>query len=146
MKVLVPAAIIALVFIGKRRVALEIFCYSMLTVIVIILLKILIGEGRPYVDGLSIIRYSLETDFGMPSGHAIMSVVVFGWLWFRHPRTVLFRIGSISLIFLIGLSRIYLGAHYPSQVVAGWMFGLLLLIVFRIIDSKLWSPFQKKLR
>jgi undecaprenyl-diphosphatase len=70
-----------------------------------------------------------ETTFSFPSGHAMGSmtlamVVVLlcwhartpsGWRW-RWPVTLV----SAALVLLIGLSRVYLGVHYPSDILAGW--------------------------
>ena len=74
-----------------------------------------------------------------------MSIVVLGWVARRHPKSRIITWGSIVLILLIGLSRIYLGVHYPSQVAAGWIFGILILYLFYVIDRRLWPPYDKKL-
>ena len=61
--------------------------------------------------------------YGFPSGHAQMAVVVWGWLGYRFKRWA----PALAVIFLIGLSRIYLGVHYPSQVYWGWIIGFVIL-------------------
>ena len=65
-----------------------------------------------------------------PSGHAVTSIVVFGtlaYLIIRLEPTVRMRRWTLALtggiILLIGLSRIYLGVHYPSDVLAGYLAG-----------------------
>jgi membrane-associated phospholipid phosphatase len=67
-----------------------------------------------------------------PSGHAVTSVIIFGtlaYLIMRLEPTVLQRrltLGAAAaLILLIGLSRIYLGVHYPSDVLAGFLAGFI---------------------
>ncbi len=69
-----------------------------------------------------------STAFGMPSGH---SVGAFAWLIIplRVRRTWAWIVFGVVAV-MIGLSRIYLGAHFPSQVLAGWVVGALLLFVF----------------
>lgn len=66
-----------------------------------------------------------------PSGHAITSVIIFGTLAYlvvRLEPTVRLRRWTLAiaagLILLIGLARIYLGVHYPSDVLAGWLVGI----------------------
>jgi membrane-associated phospholipid phosphatase len=68
---------------------------------------------------------STETSFGLPSGHALSAVVLWGYL-----ATVLrgpWRWLCVLLVFLISLSRLYLGMHFPGDVLAGWALGLLVL-------------------
>ncbi len=90
-------------------------------------LKELMGRERPplifhlvYVDTLS-----------FPSGHSMMSAVVYltqAVLLARIQQKKSIRIYMItialSLTFLIGISRVYLGVHYPTDVLAGWSLGI----------------------
>ncbi|MBI1955558.1 MAG: phosphatase PAP2 family protein [Acidobacteria bacterium] len=96
-------------------------------------LKWLMGRGRPPVPQLD---YVVGAAF--PSGHAAQSLYVYGYLWIlfatsgrrgnASPRRKTYgRI--VSLVFavlpiLVGLSRLYLGLHWPSDVLAGWGIGL----------------------
>src|SRR5205085_9940078 len=66
-----------------------------------------------------------------PSGHSLLSAVVYltlGSLLARlvgPPRLKLYFLGvAVLLSFLVGLSRVYLGVHYPTDVLAGWAAGL----------------------
>lgn len=66
-----------------------------------------------------------------PSGHATMSALVFLVMAFivtriqRHGEvTTLSFVSAVGLIVLVGISRIYLGLHYPSDVLAGWCLGV----------------------
>lgn len=76
-----------------------------------------------------------EADFSFPSGHAAISLAVYGmvgfllWHTLRHGwlRMVMLTL-VVALIGLIGLSRIYLGVHYPSDIVAGYLTGSVWLI------------------
>ncbi|EOT40402.1 phosphatase PAP2 family protein [Enterococcus columbae] len=78
------------------------------------------GEHLVYAPGMS-----------FPSGHATGSMILYGTLLFLLPifiqNKTYQKIGQVLLalfIFLIGVSRIYLGVHYPSDVIAGFCLGL----------------------
>ncbi len=75
-----------------------------------------------------------ETSFGFPSGHAIGSIVLYGLLAYlyavyrpRHAQGIYFC--AALLISLIGFSRLYLGVHYPTDIIAGYITGWLWLMV-----------------
>lgn len=105
------------------------------------LLKILLHRDRPITDYVLMMRF--ET-FSFPSGHSLGSMVSFGllayllWHFLPHPWGLVL-IGVLTLlIFFIGVSRIYLGAHYPSDVLAGWLVGsVALVIIIFVIQPKL---------
>jgi membrane-associated phospholipid phosphatase len=129
------AVTLALLVINKRRSAIETFIVFGVSGIVVTGLKHLIEAPRPYWIDPSIFGYAIETGYGMPSGHALVSMVVLGWLWLRHPRSFSLTLGASTILILIGLSRIFLGVHYPSQVIAGWVGGVILLALFSWIDT-----------
>ncbi len=67
--------------------------------------------------------------FSFPSGHSMSAVQVWGTiaavLIAMHPeRRTVYVIGALTLILGIGLSRVYLGVHWPTDVLAGWTAGL----------------------
>ena len=71
-----------------------------------------------------------EHSFSFPSGQSVFAVVVYSVLVYltlrQRQRTfwrVLVTLGAMSLVFGIGYSRIYLGVHYPSDVLAGYLVG-----------------------
>jgi membrane-associated phospholipid phosphatase len=72
-----------------------------------------------------------ESSYSFPSGHASVSLAVYGTIGFiaaRHLRDVRARIAVLSasavLILLIGMSRLYLGVHFLTDVIAGFSLGL----------------------
>lgn len=69
-----------------------------------------------------------ETSFGFPSGHAQDSTATWSWLWITFKNRIFIILG-ITLVFLVGLSRVYLGLHYPSQVIGGVLVGLIVVTI-----------------
>ncbi len=70
--------------------------------------------------------------YGFPSGHAQSAVVLWGTLaqWIQQQWA---WAGALTLILLIGFSRIYLGVHFPTDVLAGWAIGTGFLVLYRIL-------------
>ena len=96
-----------------------------------LLLKQLFQRKRPLSPLLKAAK-----GLSFPSGHAIMAVTFYGLLiyilqhsitidWLRYILTILI----VLLIFLIGFSRIYLRVHYASDVLGGFIIGLLWLMI-----------------
>lgn len=71
--------------------------------------------------------------FSFPSGHAFGSFLLYGLLaylgakYLPHPWNIISVISAAILIFLIGVSRVYLGAHFPSDVIGGWILAAITL-------------------
>jgi membrane-associated phospholipid phosphatase len=89
------------------------------------ILKVLFHSPRPYWYSTDVKALSAESSFGEPSGHAQSSVIIWGtialyirkrWVW----------ILSILMIFFISLSRVYLAVHFPTDILLGWIIGILL--------------------
>ena len=83
----------------------------------------------------------VEHTYSFPSGHTLTAVAVYGlaavFLWQRGHRIL--AIISGIWVFLVGLSRVYLGAHYPSDVLASLAIGIILLTIILFIDRYLNS-------
>jgi membrane-associated phospholipid phosphatase len=106
------------------------------------ILKVAFHSPRPYWVSPDIKVMSTYDNFGMPSGHAQDSVCVWGMLAFHVGRAWAFA-AALMLILLIGLSRIYLNAHFPIDVIAGWAFGALILLAFLRLDSPVSERLQR---
>jgi membrane-associated phospholipid phosphatase len=88
--------------------------------------KIGLHGPRPFWFDTRVRALASETSFGIPSGHAQHAVVVWGALAASlHRRWAWMGAGLIA--FLIGLSRLVLGVHFPSDVILGWLIGLIIL-------------------
>jgi membrane-associated phospholipid phosphatase len=89
-------------------------------------LKFIFHAPRPFwVDG-RVQALAVETSFGLPSGHAQNSLAVFGSLTGTYRKRWVWAV-VLLLTFLIGVSRMYLGVHYPLDALGGWLAGGLLL-------------------
>lgn len=89
------------------------------------LMKFVYKRKRPLLSHLV-----HESSYSFPSGHATSSIIFFGTLFFIASRLfssqkikLLFQVSCGIFILLIGLSRIYLGVHYPSDILGGYLLG-----------------------
>ncbi|PHN02143.1 phosphatase PAP2 family protein [Flavilitoribacter nigricans] len=124
----------ALIFVvnGYKREALFIVL-SIFSAGVAHLLKILVNRPRPTDDLVNIIESAKFQSF--PSGHTVLYVAFFGFLAYlmhhleKLPRRLRWTVGifCLALIFSVPFSRVYLGAHWLTDVTAGFMVGLLCL-------------------
>ena len=79
----------------------------------------------------------IERGFSFPSGHSLLSMVaygVIGVLVIRSPLPLGVRRGVVAVlavvVLLVGLSRVWLGVHYPTDVLAGWTAGAVIVLVY----------------
>ena len=103
-----------------------------LVTIINLIIKEIIKRPRP-----SVIRLVNESGYSFPSGHAMTSMAFYGLLVYLIYKRVqnkylkwLLITALCGLIFLIGFSRIYLGVHYVSDVISGFIAGAIYLILF----------------
>ena len=124
---------ILLLFIIKDKkiplyISLNLICSFLLNQIA----KIIFSRPRPI--GINLIE---ESGFSYPSGHAMVSMAYFGFiaylLYKKSPNKLIKSILIISLfiiIFLIGFSRIYLGVHYLSDIIGGFLLSIVYLTIY----------------
>ena len=121
--------VLFVIFVKGKRNKLLIFINVIVVTLLNQLLKYVFQRERPTN---SIIE---ETGYSFPSGHSMVSMAFYGFLiYLVYKSNMKFKgliISFISiLIFLIGISRIYLGVHYPSDVLGGFTLSLSYLIIF----------------
>ena len=90
--------------------------------------KYLFGRARPDFSSV----YADPDSYSFPSGHAMVSAAVYGLtaylLSIAFPKyRIGFRIAAIVLVLTVGISRMYLDAHWPSDVLAGFAAGWILV-------------------
>lgn len=105
------------------------------------IVKLAFHGPRPYWVSINVRGLTSETSFGVPSGHSQIGAGFWGmvaatvrkaWAW----------ILALLLIVLIGLSRLYLGVHFPHDVLVGWALGFLTLWAF----VKFWDPVAARVK
>ena len=111
---------------GLRRAPVVWLAATCGAAVLVTLLKLHFRRVRPDLPW----AFVHEPSYSFPSGHSVLAVVVYGTLIFlgmRHLRRTWQRVAVCvaagTLILGIGVSRIYLGAHYPSDVAAGYFVG-----------------------
>jgi undecaprenyl-diphosphatase len=125
---------------GKKRMALFVYGSVAGGTLVSLILKSLFQRPRP--DLVPHGAYVSTTSF--PSGHSMLSAVTYltlGALLARsHSRKRLktyFLLLAFLLTFMVGVSRVYLGVHWPTDVLAGWTAGATWAIVCWLVARRL---------
>lgn len=131
--------------IKRNKDALLLSVISVICPTVMYIIKSIIKRQRP-----TILQLIDQGGYSFPSGHAMIAVCVYGYFiyyFYRHVKNKCLRnfICTFLVIFilLIGISRIYLGVHYPSDILGGYLISSIILIIiidsFEIINSKEWG-------
>lgn len=139
---LIALSILLLFLIKNKRIPLRICINLIIVFLSSQLFKIIFRRPRP--DGLAL---TTASGFGYPSGHAMVSLAYFGFLTYllcKNVKSKLVKVLLITLciimVLLIGFSRIYLGVHYFSDVIGGFLLGttyfMFFLTVIKAVDKK----------
>lgn len=132
---LIPANLILIFYfllVNKQTwFSIRIITISISSLVLMVLLKQLFQRKRPLSPLLKAAK-----GLSFPSGHAIMAVTFYGLLIYIVQHTIdhdwiriLITIFLITLALLIGFSRVYLRVHYASDVLGGFIIGLLWLLI-----------------
>jgi undecaprenyl-diphosphatase len=114
--------------------------------IISIVLKDAFARPRPQL----VPHLSYVTSYSFPSGHSMLSAIVYLTLGTLLSRLVkplkikMYIIGiALLLTFLVGISRVYAGVHYPTDVLAGWAAGLTWALVCLLAAHQLTNTLIK---
>ncbi|KKP86701.1 MAG: Phosphoesterase PA-phosphatase related protein, partial [candidate division CPR3 bacterium GW2011_GWE2_35_7] len=138
--IFITTVFIILVSFRKHRKEAIFFIFTLFMGITInFFLKLIFQIPRPNIAPLIV-----ENTYSYPSGHAMNSLVLYGtvsYLTYRyfHNKKLEAIVITVSmvLVFLIGFSRIYLGVHYLSDVVAGYIAGFFWLLMCILIERSI---------
>lgn len=120
----VASAIALVLFLRRRWRSLTYLLTTLLgSIIINRTAKVLLHRVRPHLWASP----APEFDYGFPSGHAMSSMTLVAALviltWNTRWRFPVWLIGSVFVL-AIGWTRLYLGVHYPSDILAGWMVSI----------------------
>lgn len=138
---LIILTILLIVVLKNKKVGLSICINLVVVTILNQLLKRLLQRPRP-----TEFRIIEETGYSFPSGHSMVSMAFYGYLIYLIYRFVKNKyLKSISivllslLICLIGISRIYLGVHYTSDVLGGFLISISYLVIYISASNKFFK-------
>ena len=139
---LILIALVGLIVIKNRKIGASIAVNLLCSGFVNHLIKELVQRPRPPIE----LRMVEESSFSFPSGHAMTSATFYGLIIYFILKNVKNKklrnticITLSLLIFLIGISRIYLGVHYASDVLAGFTFAIVYLVLYITFVLKLFK-------
>lgn len=129
------------IFFKKRNKGFVVAATLIISTVINNVIKLIIRRDRP-----SVLRLVEEHTFSYPSGHAMAAFSMYGILIYLVIKSNLSK--KMKLIFsiilgiipvLVGMSRIYLGAHYASDIIGGFLVsGIILLTITYYIDKNKW--------
>lgn len=129
---LITLSLILLLIIKNKKIGILIWLNLGISVLLNQALKFIIQRPRP-----TEFRIINESGYSFPSGHSMISAAFYGFLIYLIYKNVKNKylkwslITLLSLVILtIGISRIYLGVHYTSDVIAGFLISISYLIIF----------------
>ncbi len=130
--VLIGTTIVLVISIKNRKIGLSIVANLGIVTGLNIVLKQIVQRPRP-----TEYRIVNETGYSFPSGHSMVSMAFYGfliYLIYKYVKNQYLKIGLITflsiLIISIGISRIYLGVHYTSDVMAGFCISVSYLVLY----------------
>ncbi len=91
--------------------------------------KVIAGQPRPYQYNITVWAYSEVGMGGFPSGHTQNAVVVWGYLAAQIRRKWAWVVAGLLMV-LVPLSRLYLGVHFPHDLLGGYVIGIIVLLLF----------------
>lgn len=139
--VLVNVGLLLICVVFKKYKLLILPISSLISVVINNLFKLLIARDRPL--DIALIE---EKFYSFPSGHSMIAIMFYGAVIYLVNRYKIrgykyITVALIFLIFFVGVSRIYLGVHFATDVLGGWLLASALLIVFTII----WENCERKM-
>lgn len=138
-QVIILLCIASLIFNKNIKTGIIISVNSLNSVLINKLAKTLIARPRPIV--LALVN---ETGYSFPSGHAMAAMSFYGFLIYLIYKSnlnkytkLIYSFLLIIIILLIGISRIYLGVHYASDILAGYTLSIIYMFIYIFAVDKI---------
>ena len=135
---LIALTIILIILIKNKKIGIAIFSNLVIITILNQLLKRILQRPRP-----TEYRIIEETGYSFPSGHSMISMAFYGYLIYliyKYIKNKYIKWGAIILLSVlicsIGISRVYLGVHYTSDVLGGFFISISYLVIFISTTNK----------
>ena len=128
----------ALIF--RNRHSLFLIVSSIDCLLLTTIFKYLIGRNRP-----NVLKLIEQGGYSFPSGHTMFSVCIYGYLFYLaitkiKNKILRYSVSSLLLLVIlsIGVSRIYVGVHFASDVLAGYLLGCCYLLFLIEVEEKFY--------
>lgn len=135
---LITLTIILILFIKNKKIGISIFSNLAIITVLNQILKRILQRPRP-----TEFRIIEETGYSFPSGHSMVSMAFYGYLIYLCLKYInnkylkwSLTVALSVLIGTIGVSRIYLGVHYTSDVLGGFLISIAYLIIYIMVVNK----------
>lgn len=136
---------IILICLNKKKYGIMVIMNSILALGLYKMIKIIIHRPRP-----NPFRFINETGYSFPSGHATANMAFYGILilliWkFVKNKTVKIVLTTILILWtlIIGITRIYFNVHYPSDIIAGFILGIICILISNLVEQKTKKALKK---
>jgi len=97
--------------------------------------KVLANQPRPFQYDTQVHQLFEASGGGLPSGHTQNTVVIWGYMASRAQNVWLWVIAGLLMV-LTPLSRVYLGVHFPTDLIGGYLLGISLLLLYRWLEPR----------
>ena len=139
--------VIVMFLVGSKRtklLAVELAAMFIIGILVGDLAKILVQRPRPDLASGIVLRVPVEADPSYPSGHALIVSIGAAFALARFRRKTLAALLAVEAG-LVCYSRVYVGVHYPLDVVGGVLLGIAIALTGAVAVEKLLGPVFEKL-
>ena len=134
----ISITLIVLIFFKNKKYGIYLTIDLIIITIIQLVLKSIFSRSRPVE-----INLIEETGYSFPSGHSLTSMAFYGLLIYliyvsslsKSSKTIFITL-LVLLIMVTGISRIYLGVHYATDVIGGFTFGISYLIIYTNLIKK----------